>query len=108
MLESLRKQWRAFRADPPGERFQLRHERRRKARRTLAVRLAWIGFAVFLVGVGIVLVPAPGPGFLVILFGAALLAEESLLVARGLDRAEVWVRSLFGKPPVRAAKRRRT
>lgn len=49
------------------------------------------GIAVILVGV--VLLPLPGPGMLVILFGAALMAGHSRAVARLLDRGERWLRS---------------
>lgn len=41
---------------------------------------------------GVVLLPAPGPGTLVIVFGTALLAEESLLVAKLLDACEIRAR----------------
>ncbi|HWI35270.1 MAG TPA: PGPGW domain-containing protein [Burkholderiales bacterium] len=37
---------------------------------------------------GIVLLPLPGPGMLVIALGALLVAEESLSVAKALDALE--------------------
>jgi hypothetical protein len=49
---------------------------------------------VLLMAAGIFLMPAPGPGFIVVLLGGALLSEESMFVARALDRMEVWVRKL--------------
>jgi hypothetical protein len=42
---------------------------------------------------GIVLLPAPGPGMVVVLVGAAMLARESLVVARACDSAEMKVRT---------------
>jgi uncharacterized protein (TIGR02611 family) len=42
--------------------------------------------------VGIVALPLPGPGFLVIAIGAALLARESAMVADVADWIEVRVR----------------
>jgi GMP synthase PP-ATPase subunit len=52
----------------------------------------WIGVGVVIVAVGIVALPAPGPGFLVIALGAALLARESLVVARAADWVELRLR----------------
>jgi hypothetical protein len=43
---------------------------------------------------GIVLMPATGPGFLVVFVGAAMLAEESVIAARALDSAELKLRAL--------------
>jgi uncharacterized protein (TIGR02611 family) len=46
---------------------------------------------------GVVLLPAPGPGWLVIGAGAALLAREFLFLARFLDRLEVRLRRIAGR-----------
>ena len=42
-----------------------------------------------LIVAGIVLLVLPGPGLLLILLGAGLIAEESLLAARLLDRIDL-------------------
>ena len=97
MLEGLGKQWHAVRADAPGTRFRKRHERRRKERKSAAVRVGWTALAVVLVLVGIVAMPLPGPGFIPLGLGVALLAEESLWLARAADRTEVAVRRLLGR-----------
>ena len=60
---------------------------------------------VSLVVVGLVLVPAPGPGWLVVFAGAGLLAQESLALARSLDAMELRVRSWI--PGGRKARQRR-
>ena len=39
--------------------------------------------------------PAPGPGLLIVFIGACMLADESLTVARALDRAELALRRLY-------------
>lgn len=89
MLDTLRQRYRAFRAHPAGERFQHRY-RRRACRGGGAVRkLLTIVAALALIVAGIVLLVLPGPGLLLILLGAGLIAEESLLAARMLDRTDL-------------------
>lgn len=43
---------------------------------------------------GVIAVPAPGPGWLIILLGLGVIAGESLLFARWIDRVEVGLRRL--------------
>lgn len=52
--------------------------------------------AVLLAG-GIVLLFIPGPGLLLIAFGAALIARQSLWLAKRLDRLELVLRKLARK-----------
>ena len=44
--------------------------------------------------VGIVAVPGPGPGWLIILLGLGMIAGESLSFARLIDRGEVRLRQM--------------
>ena len=44
---------------------------------------------------GLIAVPGPGPGWLVILLGLGMVAGESLFFARLFDRAEVTLRVLI-------------
>lgn len=79
----------------PGRRFRALHRVRRgrhPARKALA-----IAGGVLLMIVGLVLVATPGPGSLAILFGAGLVASESLAFARALDRLELAVRGAIGR-----------
>jgi hypothetical protein len=46
---------------------------------------------------GLVLLPLPGPGLLVITAGVLLMAEESHAAARALDWLEVKARRLAGR-----------
>jgi len=46
------------------------------------------------VGGGLVAVPGPGPGWLIILLGLVMIAGESLSFARFADRAEIKLRRL--------------
>ena len=104
MFAGLRKQWASFRKDPPGSRFRLRYERRRHHRRGPMVRIAWSIIGATVVVIGMVLMPAPGPGIPVVLLGGAILAEESLYVARALDWCELRLR---GRPRGRGSAPRR-
>jgi uncharacterized protein (TIGR02611 family) len=93
MFDRMRHSLRDFARHRPGQRFVSRYERARRDERGTVHRtlIATMGFLLVLLG--IVLVPAPGPGFLVILAGASLMAQEMLPVARKLDAAELWLRT---------------
>jgi Putative transmembrane protein (PGPGW) len=90
-----KKAWRELKAGKPGRRFQARHER---ARGGGALR-KWglIAGGALIVLAGIVLLPLPGPGLLVIAAGALLMAEESRAAARALDWLEMKARRLAGR-----------
>lgn len=80
--------------DPPGERFTRRHARLRASRSAASpIRLLRLAAGVLLCVIGVVLMPLPGPGALIAIGGAALMAGESRRVARGLDRSELWLRA---------------
>ena len=90
MLEELRKEWHRFRDDAPGERF--RNHERRSEQRSRVQRIVYLALGTLLLAGGVVLLFIPGPGLLLILFGAALFAGESRWLAAQLDRAEPVVR----------------
>lgn len=97
MFDTLRRHWDAFRAEPAGTRFQRRY-RRRAARpsgwlRKCGVLLA----AAVLIVLGLAMLVLPGPGLLALLVGAALVAEESLLAARLLDRVDFAISRGFAR-----------
>jgi uncharacterized protein (TIGR02611 family) len=94
MLSSLAQQWRDLTKIEPGKRFQNRYQGRKNRRRSAFLKIFFLmlGAALFLVGIA--LIPAPGPGVLVMFIGASMMAEESLFVARALDRTEVLLRRL--------------
>jgi hypothetical protein len=91
MFESLRRQWKQFKAGEPGRRFRERYRRRHEERqgRCDARRVANVCVGCALIGAGLVLVPAPGPGWLIVFFGGHVLGGEFLWIARALDRAEL-------------------
>ena len=84
--------WRELRAAPPGERFELAYSANRKAGKRGWKRGAAILAGAVLVALGLFMLVAPGPGILVLILGAALVAGESLPMARFLDRAELRIR----------------
>jgi Putative transmembrane protein (PGPGW) len=96
MFRSLKKGWRELLREQPGQRFEARY-RRASRTHTKGNRLLKQWAAVAMIVVGVVLLVIPGPGTVVIAVGAALLAEESLTVARYLDRLEVWGRRIIGR-----------
>ena len=98
-MGSLRAAWGRFRDAGPGTRFQQQYKDNQHSRKSRWTRPAWILLGVVVVLTGILALPAPGPGTLVIAGGAALLARESLLVARVLDGFEVRIRRLLGRSP---------
>jgi hypothetical protein len=50
-----------------------------------------IGFGLLLLALGLVMLVLPGPGLLVGFAGAALIAGESKVAARLLDRVDLYV-----------------
>jgi len=92
---NLRRRWRAFKALPPGERFERFHEQQKDA--PAWVKPVMIVSALVSVAVGVVLVLIPGPAFVFFGIAGALLATQSAHVARALDHAEVWGRSLMAR-----------
>jgi hypothetical protein len=80
----------------PGERF-IRYwhirQRRERERRTRKVMVLTLGF--FLVAVGVVLGPTPvAPGFVAVIPGLAILAARIRIVARILDKGELFLRRI--------------
>jgi hypothetical protein len=93
MLARWRKAWDEIRDSPVGRRFQRRHQARVAAGKSVGWRrVGNVTLGVLIALVGIVLVPAPGPGWAIIFLGLGLLAGEIFAVARFLDRVEVRVR----------------
>lgn len=95
MLTELEKSWQAFKSAPPGSRFERLYAARRSSGESSGIVFTVIG--VLLVAGGVVLLFIPGPGLPLIAFGAALIARQSLWVAKRADRAERALRSLVKK-----------
>jgi hypothetical protein len=89
MLDGLKRRWRRLKAGEPGARFQRQYRENRGSRKSGLRRWGALAAGGGLILVGIVLLFIPGPGLLLIGVGAAVLARESRLAARGLDWLEV-------------------
>jgi hypothetical protein len=84
-----------FKEAPPGRRFQ--RLRQRRLERCETCRPAMIAGGALLCATGVILLVLPGPGILLILVGLALIAQESLIVARALDGLEMVARDSWKK-----------
>ena len=96
MFAGFRKRWKRFVSAPRGARFRAHHERMREGRHALRTVVA-VGLGLLLLALGLIMLVLPGPGLLTGIVGAALIAGESLVVARWLDgldllAARVWAR----------------
>ena len=96
-MSSLKETWRRFKVAEPGTRFEKQYQANQRARHAKWVRPVVILLGIAVTLIGLVALPAPGPGTLVIAAGGALLARESLWIARRLDDVEVKGRKLLGK-----------
>jgi hypothetical protein len=92
MLKDLKKSWQVFKKAAPGERFQKLYRARKASGGPSRIVIPVLGI-LLLVG-GVVLLVIPGPGIPLIAFGAALLAQQSLWLARQLDELEPVLRRL--------------
>lgn len=86
----LKDEWKHFKGDHPGERFQHHNERMRHRSRAHAIVSICIGLV--LIAAGVLLCFIPGPGTPLIVFGLALIGAHWMWLARKLDGGEVRVR----------------
>jgi hypothetical protein len=94
MAEGLKEGWRRFKAGTPGERFREHYRRRQESSAGGARRYLIMAGGIILLLLGLFLLPAPGPGMLVVALGGALIAGESYAVASLLDWMEPRVRRI--------------
>ncbi|MBB5036829.1 hypothetical protein [Prosthecobacter dejongeii] len=86
--------WQDFKKSQPGERFEDFY-RQRQADRSSSFpwkRILYVFLGIILSMGGVVLLGMPGPGLLVIALGLALVAGESLTLAKGMDKLELQLR----------------
>ena len=96
MIARAKENWQRFKQSKPGHRFQDHHHRYQRAYRSRSYFRGLFGIAwgLLVVAGGIIAVPAPGPGWLIILLGLGVIAGESLFFARSIDRVELSMRWL--------------
>ncbi|MBL8250385.1 MAG: hypothetical protein JNK31_01815 [Candidatus Competibacter sp.] len=91
----LKQRWQRFAAVPPGQRFKEHFKRRQQSQpSTFHKRILIMGTGIVVMGLGLVMLIAPGPGILVLLAGGMLVAQESLTAARFMDWADIRLRRL--------------
>jgi hypothetical protein len=93
MLDTLKQDWRELARQPPGHRFQNRFRRKQKA--GARSRLFKLIAGIVLIVAGLVLLVIPGPGSVLLVIGAAFLAESSATAARLFDITEIRLREIF-------------
>jgi uncharacterized protein (TIGR02611 family) len=89
--------WHKFKNRRPGMRFHGMYVEHQKAVKSPLVRVAWVAAGIVVLAVGIIAIPAPGPGWLIVALGLGLIARESEKLAKALDRLEVYLRGKWQK-----------
>lgn len=94
MVRRIREHWHAFKESEPGNRFQDRYERSvlKRGQRSQLSKIIHVLIGLVIMVLGALLWFLPGPGWAVVFIGAAVIAGESLWMARFLDFIEVKVR----------------
>ena len=92
MLKGLKKRWKSLKNGRPGHRFQDEYDERHGENRNPVTHIAILIAGVIVFASGIFFLPAPGPGTIILVIGAGLLAQESRIAAKALDWAELRVR----------------
>ncbi len=87
--------WKQLKNYPPGKRFQLLFWQRNEGQRSLFNKVTFVTCGFFIFAAGIMFLPTPVPGILLLLLGASLIAQESLKAAQLLDWLELNARKQF-------------
>jgi hypothetical protein len=97
MIRRARENWRRFKQSEPGHRFQDHHRYQQGHSGSRSCLRGFFGIfgGLLVVAGGIIAVPGPGPGWLVILLGLGMVAGESLFFACLFDQAEVKLRGFI-------------
>lgn len=99
MLEKVKENWQQLKEAEPGHRFQDRYEQRQRecqGKFDLG-KIINVVLGLLVTALGIFMVPAPGPGTIIMFVGLGLIGSEFLPVARCLDGAEVRIRPIVHK-----------
>jgi hypothetical protein len=88
MFKEIKQHWTQFRKYPQGERFERYYGSRHNVKRGFLKKILLIAAGILIMAAGVIFLAIPGPGLLVMLLGAVLIARESLFVSRLFDRLE--------------------
>ncbi len=94
MLQGLKEHWQDLKRGRPGRRFQDHYRKHHAAGGSKLRKALFIGAGALIVAAGIFFLPAPGPGFLIVLLGGGVMAQGSRTAARVLDWCELRLRSV--------------
>jgi len=94
MFEALKRRIQRFVATPSGSRFRVYHERLEQRPNLMRTMLV-VGGGLILLALGMIMLVLPGPGLLVAAIGLALIAGESMWVARLLDRVDLFFTKIW-------------
>lgn len=88
MSPEIKKHWAQFKKYPPGERFERYYRARHETQQGIIKKTLLISAGIVIMAAGVIFLAIPGPGLLVLLIGAGLIARESLFISRLFDRLE--------------------
>lgn len=89
MIKHLKQSWGRFKAGLPGRRFQQQFRLRQRFGSGAARKALFMAVGILIVAAGIFLLFVPGPGIIILLIGAVLIAQQSSFAARAFDRIEI-------------------
>ena len=107
MLKHLKQSWQRFKAGLPGRRFQQQFRLRQRFRSGAARKALFMVAGILIAAAGIFLLFVPGPGIIILLVGAVLVAQQSSLAARAFDRIEIRLRKFIKQKIYRARRNER-
>ena len=94
MLAALKRRLQTFTSEPHGQRFRAHYQRMQQRPHVVRTSVV-VGVGLLLLALGLVMLVLPGPGVLVGLAGAALIAGEVRWAARLLDRIDLCVTRIW-------------
>lgn len=95
MFDALKKRWASLKQGEPGRRFKDTYDEHHGRNTNPAQKVLILAAGIVVFAAGIFFMPAPGPGILIVIFGAGLIAQESRPAARLLDAAELRIRAVL-------------
>ncbi len=89
MLKRMKKYWAQLKRGEPGSRFEEQYEKSKDQQRSGVARFLRVAAGLLLIPAGLFFLAVPGPGLLIMLLGAVLIAREFRFAAVALDALEI-------------------